>query len=430
MRTQNLQRDVKLEQVVKTEDAPADDCSLAPTLLDAGSQTCKDEPQDFTEDAMPSAQVFTQSVPSLSPVSSVDSRSLSPPPGQTLYRVTPTVPCMRESDLSVDILSRAPGTSLGVISHDSFSPGFSISTPEARLLPLPLTVFPQLFLMSLPFTYLRLHPHQSWSLFPHHHLVLPPRPLLSHPLAMRMMIVPPFPGLGVTFLPGLIFWFVSLSTSLSSPPGLSLFMSLTPSLLFPRPRLVPFPVPRWRPSPPLLPSCWNPQSPLHPPAPVSSSPATFWYASWGRLGQTPRYPYSLSSPDPSWLPPFWHAYPSFLLLPAPQWSPLSLSTGPRPFAPTLLPSPATSLPADSPPISPLPHLLPSRYTFYIWPWSITFSLYAFTTQETSSLDVESCRSWHGSWQLDWLTIGFRITFHFWVRFLSSAYAWIGTSSAS
>ena len=35
------------------------------------------------------------------------------------------------------------------------------------------------------------------------------------------------------------------------------------------------------------------------------------------------------------------------------------------------------------------------------------------TQETSCFDVESCRSWHGSWQLVWLTIGFRITLHLW-----------------
>ena len=59
------------------------------------------------------------------PFSTVDSRSLSPPPGQTLYSVTPTVPCMRDSDLAVDTLTRDPGTSLGVTSHDSFSPGFS-----------------------------------------------------------------------------------------------------------------------------------------------------------------------------------------------------------------------------------------------------------------------------------------------------------------
>ena len=62
---------MKLEHEVKSEEAPVDDCSLAPTVLDVGSQTCKDEPQDSKEDAMPSAQVFSQSVPSLSPVSSV-----------------------------------------------------------------------------------------------------------------------------------------------------------------------------------------------------------------------------------------------------------------------------------------------------------------------------------------------------------------------
>ena len=65
----DMEQDVKLEHEVRTEETLVDDCSLAPTVLDVGSQTCKDEPQDSKEDAMPSAQVFTQSVPSLSPVS-------------------------------------------------------------------------------------------------------------------------------------------------------------------------------------------------------------------------------------------------------------------------------------------------------------------------------------------------------------------------
>ena len=55
----DLERDVKLESVVKTEETPVDECSLAPTVLDAASQTCKSEPQVSKEDAMPSAQVFT-----------------------------------------------------------------------------------------------------------------------------------------------------------------------------------------------------------------------------------------------------------------------------------------------------------------------------------------------------------------------------------
>ena len=76
----DLERDVKLESVVKSEETPVDECSLAPTVLDAA---CKSEPQDSKEDAMPSAQVFTQSVPSLSPVSTVDFRGFTPPPGQT-----------------------------------------------------------------------------------------------------------------------------------------------------------------------------------------------------------------------------------------------------------------------------------------------------------------------------------------------------------
>ena len=127
--------------------------------MDAGSQTCKDEPQDFTEDAMPSAQVFTQSVPSLSPVSTVDSRSLSPPPGQTLYSVTPTVPCMRDSDISVGTLSRDPGTSSGSLPMTLFPRVSPFPLPRPRFPPLPLTAFPQLFLMFLPFTYLLWPPH-------------------------------------------------------------------------------------------------------------------------------------------------------------------------------------------------------------------------------------------------------------------------------
>ena len=88
------------------------------------------------------------------------------------------------------------------------------------------------------------------------------------------MITPPFPGLGVTSLPGLIFWFVLLSMSLSSPLGLSLLTILTPPLLFPRPRLVPFPAPCCVPRPRCLPLAGIPQSPLPPPTLVSSSPAS------------------------------------------------------------------------------------------------------------------------------------------------------------
>ena len=162
------------------------------------------------------------------------------------------------------------------------------------------------------------------------------------------------PGLGVTSLPGLIFWFVSLSMSLSSPPGLSLFMSLTPSLLFPRPRLVPFPAPCCVPRPPLPPSCWNHQSPLHPPAPVSSSPATSGKpveAVWAKPPATrthyPRQAPRDSLPSDTPTPPF-SSCPLSSDLPFPS------VLVPAPSPPHSCPPPATSLPADSPPISPHP----------------------------------------------------------------------------
>ena len=68
-------QEVKLENEVKTEEVPVDGGSLPLAVLDVGTQSCKDEPQDSKEVAMPSAQVFTESVPSLSPVSTLD------PPG-------------------------------------------------------------------------------------------------------------------------------------------------------------------------------------------------------------------------------------------------------------------------------------------------------------------------------------------------------------
>ena len=326
----DLERDVKLEHEVKSEEALVDDCSLAPTLQDVGSQTCKDEPQDSTEDAMPSAQVFTQSVPSLSPVSTMDSRSLTPPPGQTLYSVTPTVPCMRESGLSVDSLTREPWTSLGVTSRDSFFPGFlNLHSRGPGFPPSPYSVSPTL--PDVP----SIHIHKA---APSANVVpVPPSP--PSPPTSSIAVSPsrhevddiasPFPGLGVTSLPGLMFWFVSLSMSLSSPPGLSLFMSLTPSLLFPRPRLVPIPAPRCVPQ-----------------AGIPSPPCTLLPlfrrlplrlirrlgAVWAKPPAT-RTHYPRQAPRDS-LP----SDTSFLLLPTPQCSPLSLSTGPRPLRPTLLPS--------------------------------------------------------------------------------------------
>ena len=121
----DLEQNVKLEHEVKSEEAPVDDCSLAPTVLDVGSQTCKDEPQDSKEDAMPSAQVFTQSVPSLSPVSTVDSRSLTPPPGQTLdFREDSLSPPFNESMPSKQFGCRDPSL--------SSSPHLSHGPPRLR----------------------------------------------------------------------------------------------------------------------------------------------------------------------------------------------------------------------------------------------------------------------------------------------------------
>ena len=76
--------EVKMENEVKTEEVPVDAGSLPPTVPDVGSQSCKDEPLDSKEDALPSAQVFLQLVPSLSHVSTLDSWASSLPPGQAL----------------------------------------------------------------------------------------------------------------------------------------------------------------------------------------------------------------------------------------------------------------------------------------------------------------------------------------------------------
>ena len=56
---------MKKENEVKTEEVLVDAGSVPPTVPDVGSQSCKDETLDSREDALPSAQVFTQSVPSL-----------------------------------------------------------------------------------------------------------------------------------------------------------------------------------------------------------------------------------------------------------------------------------------------------------------------------------------------------------------------------
>ena len=103
----DLDQDVKLEHEVKTEETLVDDGSLPPTVLDVGSQPCKDEPQDSKEDAMPSAQVFTQSVPSLSPVSTVDSRffNTSARPNSRLSRgqslpSLQRIPCFKATRMS------------------------------------------------------------------------------------------------------------------------------------------------------------------------------------------------------------------------------------------------------------------------------------------------------------------------------------------
>ena len=183
--------DVKLENEVKTEEFPVADGSLPPTVLDVGSQSCKDEPQDSKEDAMPYCaglySVGTISVsrcycglqsfittawpnstfamivpplPSAYPLlqSNSDVRTLThvfatitswtlsspvprspphPPPTSpsSPYSVTPTVPCVRESRLSVDVLTFEPWTSLGATPRDSFSRGLSLPSLEAPVSP-------------------------------------------------------------------------------------------------------------------------------------------------------------------------------------------------------------------------------------------------------------------------------------------------------
>ena len=78
------------------------------------------------------------------------------------------------------------------------------------------------------------------------------------PHTLCSLTVPPSPGLGVTSLPGLIFWFVLPNTKLTLPLGPSLSLSPTPSLLFPSPCLVPFPAPRCVPRPRRFPRTGNP----------------------------------------------------------------------------------------------------------------------------------------------------------------------------
>ena len=212
-----LEFDVKLESVVKTEETPVDECSLAPTVLDAASQTCKTEPQFSNEDAMPSAQVFTQSVPSLSPESTVDFRGLSPPPGQT--------PDFREDSPSHPFNEPPPSTLLSCLDPllspihgspphpPSTSPSSPYSvTPQAPSSPpSPYSISPTIpdvppIPLQLTVSSPNVAPVPS----------SPPSPSPSSvdlsPLIPCWLTVPLSPGIGVTSLLGLIFWFVLLNT--------------------------------------------------------------------------------------------------------------------------------------------------------------------------------------------------------------------------
>ena len=90
--------EVKMENEVKTEEVLVDAGSVPPTVPDVGSQSCKDEPLDSKEDALLSAQVFTQSVPYLSPVSTLESRASSLPLGQALdFQTDSPLPSLRRN---------------------------------------------------------------------------------------------------------------------------------------------------------------------------------------------------------------------------------------------------------------------------------------------------------------------------------------------
>ena len=195
----------------------------------------------------------------------------------------------------------------------------------------------------------------------HLHLVLPPHPLTSLPLVLCKLTIPLPPGLGVTSLPGLIFWFVSLSMRLTSPPGLPLSMCLTPSLLFPRPRLVPFPAPHFVPRPRHFPRTGIPSSPCillpvrrHLPPRLVSWLGAVWSKPSAARTHLPRHAPHDSFPSDTPTPPL-----SFRPLPCDL--PIPSVLVPAPSSPHSCPSPATSLGllsthhhADSPTILPHP----------------------------------------------------------------------------
>ena len=216
----DLEHDMKLESVVKTEETPVDECSLAPTVLDAASQTCKTEPHVSNEDAMPSAQVFTLSVPSLSPDSTVDFRGLTPPPGQT--------PDFREDSPSHPFNEPPPSKLLScldpsltpVLGSPPHPPSTSPSSPYCATPEAPLSP-PSPYSVSPTIPDVPPNPLDTATSSPN---VVPlpsspPRPSPSSddlsPLDPVLVDSSSLSRTGVTSLPGLIFWFVLLNTKLT-----------------------------------------------------------------------------------------------------------------------------------------------------------------------------------------------------------------------
>ena len=173
------------------------------------------------------------------------------------YSVTPTAPCVRESLLSVDVLTCEPWTSLGVTPRDSFSPGLSLSTPDTPVPPFDTHTAAPLAKRGPPSP-----PNPSTSSIG----ISPSRPVLvdnSSP-SRTGGYIPPRAHILVRV--------AQYETYLASRSVLVHVPHPIPSVPTPSPRPLSGTPPR--PHPPPLPSYWNPQSPLHPPARASSCTAT------------------------------------------------------------------------------------------------------------------------------------------------------------